>query len=166
MGRNLDTHPLPRAGDVPGEHAQRSSASDTWGAGWHPSPTLCPHVSFVFLPTPTRPHWPEHRHVGLDTFNGRMPRTRRPFPGWEEQQERVSSRTPTYDHPSPTALPFRKPNSWSPPFLGPHPPAPQVLNSRSDRCKRMHTTVWAPVHQRGHAERGPGVCGDPPVPTR
>lgn len=81
-GGNLDTHPVPRARDVPGERAQWSSASDTPGAGWHPSPTLSPHlVSSPPSTLPTHPHWPEHRHIGLDTFNGRMLQTRRPFPG-------------------------------------------------------------------------------------
>lgn len=49
-GGDLDTHPVPRAGDVPGKHAQWSSASDTWGAGGDPSPALSSHI--VISPSP------------------------------------------------------------------------------------------------------------------
>lgn len=41
---------------------------------------LSPHCHFSSSPPSNHPHWPGHRHIGLDTFNGRMLRTRGPFP--------------------------------------------------------------------------------------
>lgn len=51
-GADLDTHPGPRAGDVPGRHTQWSSASDIRGAGWQPRPALSPCIVISLPPRP------------------------------------------------------------------------------------------------------------------
>lgn len=135
--------------------------------GGTPAPPSLPILPPPF--PPAHPHWPEHRHIGLDTFNGRMLQTRRPFPGWGEWGgEGVIFQTPNYDHPFPTVLPFWKPKPWNPPLVC--PPLPQCPKSsipdQSDRCKCMHTILWADTRTVTCTERDGDVCRNPPVRTR
>lgn len=135
--------------------------------GGTPVPPSLPILSFISSPllpwpspAPIHPHWPEHRHVGLDTFNGRMLRTRRPFPGlggavWGGMSTfrcPVMTIPPPQPGPSGSSSPGVLPSSSLP---SPNTPGPefQINLTDTNACTQLYALMrtHSDVHEEGQA---------------
>lgn len=120
-----------------------------WGAEWlAPSPTLSPTHGIIPFSSRNPDLFPtgQNTDTGLDTFNGGIMRTGRPFPGlgWDGVAEEGVTFKPYIMHPFPTAEPCVQ--GITPPLSFP-PTAFQVLNPRpSHRGEDIHTLERAKAH--------------------
>lgn len=150
-------------------NTHNGQAPRTLGAqGGTPVPPSLPILSLLSSPpphprpspAPIHPHWPEHRHVGLDTFNGRMLRTRRPFPesggavwgGMSSFRCPVMTIPPPQPGPSGSSSPGVLPSSSLP---SPNTPGPEFQINRTDTnaCTQLYALMrtHSDVHEEGQA---------------